>query len=530
MRRYLIGLLTCLLVSSSTLFAQKGSFSGSFQTNNNFYQRDTAIGAANTPQYDNQLSGTDAWLNLNYSNWGFDLGLRFDLFLNSNLRNPQQSYTAQGIGNWFIRKKIKQLDITAGYLYDEIGSGIIFRAYEERPLAIDNALVGARLIYDITPDWKAKVMTGKQRNFFDLYEPVIKAASIEGFWTPSDTSKIQLVPGIGAVNRTLDDQSMSLVVSNIESQPPTERFVPDYNTYAFTLYNTLNYDKFSWYIEGAYKTAEAINVPNVGLENRSGSVLYTSLSYATKGLGIIAQAKRTENFDLRTSPNETLNLGLINFLPPMARENTYTLTARYNANTQLLSEQAFQIEVNYSPSRKQSYMFNFANVTDLDGLLLYREAIGEATFKGKRNKWRSIIGLQFQNYNQEVYEQKPGVPLLETIIPYTEFIYKINRKNSFRIEAQYMVTEQDFGQWLYLLGEYNISPHWSFSLADMINTVPKKSDKVQHYPVVFIAYSRDAHRVTLSYVKQVEGIVCTGGVCRFEPAFSGAKFTVSSKF
>jgi len=78
-------------------------FSGNLQSDASFFMRDSAIGAFNTPQYDRQLYGANSWLQLNYSNWGFDLGLRFDLFNNSNLLNPTGSYTAQGIGRWFIK-------------------------------------------------------------------------------------------------------------------------------------------------------------------------------------------------------------------------------------------------------------------------------------------------------------------------------------------------------------------------------------------------------------------------------------------
>jgi len=131
-------------------------FSGNLQSDASFFMRDSAIGAFNTPQYDRQLYGANSWLQLNYSNWGFDLGLRFDLFNNSNLLNPTGSYTAQGIGRWFIKKKVKKLGIEAGYLYDQIGSGIIYRAYEQRPLALDNALYGVKLSYYLTDDWKRR--------------------------------------------------------------------------------------------------------------------------------------------------------------------------------------------------------------------------------------------------------------------------------------------------------------------------------------------------------------------------------------
>ena len=49
--------------------------------------------------------------------------------------------TAEGIGRWYVAKSIDKFSLAGGYLYDQIGSGIIFRAYEERTLMIDNALV-----------------------------------------------------------------------------------------------------------------------------------------------------------------------------------------------------------------------------------------------------------------------------------------------------------------------------------------------------------------------------------------------------
>ncbi|MFN9380586.1 MAG: DUF6029 family protein, partial [Bacteroidota bacterium] len=35
---------------------------------------------------------------------------------------------------------------------------------------------------------------------------------------------------------------------------------------------------------------------------------------------------------------------------------------------------------------------------------------------------------------------------------------------------------------------------------------------------------------SLSYIKQVEGVICTGGICRLEPAFSGVRLSLNSSF
>ncbi len=544
------------------VFAQSNKsapqISGSLEANGNFFIRDTLIGAANTPQYDRQLYGADAWLNLAYSNWGFDFILRFDLFNNSNLLNPTGSYTDEGIGRWYIHKKIHQLSIGAGYIYDQIGSGIIFRAYEERPLLIDNALYGLRLAYNLTPNWQVRVFTGRQKQQFDTYNSVVKGLNLEGFVALGDTTAgVALAPGFGVLNRTLDDASMNSLVATLNTYPPADIFVPKYNTYAFSLYNTLSAGPFAWYIEGAYKTPDPINdsfgvlvrdsVAIIGDKfiQKPGSVLYSSLSYARSGLGLTLEAKRTENFTYRARPQAQLNQGFINFLPPMARVNTYRLPARYNAATQELGELAFQADARYLFSKNWSVNINFSNINDLDKVLLYRELYAEFGYKYKR-KWSLLGGVQLQNYNQQVYEFKPGVPNVQTVTPFAEFLYRFNRTRALRVEAQAMFTgqdqavqlRQDYGSWLFGLAEFSIAPHWTFTASDMYNVAPGRNspenstgEKLNvHYPRFDVYYTYRSNRFSLSYVKQVEGVVCAGGICRLEPAFSGVKMSVNSTF
>lgn len=534
-----------------------GRLSGQLVANGNFFQADSTIGAINTPQYDHQLYGADAWLNLNYSNWGFDLGLRFDLFNQSNLLNPQGSYTDQGIGRWYIKKKINKLEISGGYLYDQIGSGIIFRAYEERPLLIDNALYGVRLAYDLTENWKVKAFTGKQKQQFSAYSSIIKGFTIDGFLASKEESKVSwtMAPGVGIVARTLSDETIDNVVAAIATYTPQDSIGAKYNAYAVSAFNTLNIGKFNWYIEGAYKTSEVIFDPFVDklnwtgevsqgkFVNRPGNILYTSLSYATKGFGITGEFKRTENFTFRTNPFVSLNRGIINFLPPMTRVNTYRLTARYNAATQELGELAAQLDVQVKINKKLSFNVNGSFINDLKNAPLYRELYTEFTYK-QRRKFVLLGGVQIQNYNQEIYEVKPNVPIVETLTPYFDFLYKIDRKKSIRFEAQYMFTGQDkgirhdYGDWLFGLVEYSIAPNWTFTISDMYNIGPgknspidKNGDKISaHFPRFDVFYNYKANRFSLSYVKQVEGVVCTGGICRLEPAFSGVKMTVTSTF
>ena len=556
---YVMGI--CMLGIFSVAQAQdQGSFSGGFQTSVNFFMRDSLIGAANIPQYDRQLFGAQSWLDLGYTQNGFDIGLRFDMFNNSNLLLPTASYTDEGIGRWHIGKKVDKLDIRIGHIYDQIGSGIIYRAFEERPLLIDNPLYGARLIYDLSDNWKIKGFTGRQKVLFSEYAPVVKGATIEGFvdLTPEGGKPFTLAPGFGIVNRTLDDDTMDDLIDIIATFDDVDKVIPVHNTYAYTFFNTMVAGPFSWYLEASYKSSEAFFNPfktRTGFDGNpifgtivkeSGTVLYTSLSYAKSGLGITVEGKRTENFDYRVDPSGQLilNRGLINYIPPMNRQNTYRLLARYSPATQLLSEQAFQIDIKKRWNKSWFTNANFSYITDLDGKKLFQEIFTEVYYKHQR-KWTIKGGLQLLQYNQEVYEVKPEVPLVETVVPYVDFLYKFSRKKSLRIELQYMDigddakagTLQDYGDWIFAQAEFSMAPHWSFVVSDMYNLNTGKlsaeengEKKSLHFPRLDIYYSHKANRFSLSYIKQVEGIVCTGGICRLEPAFSGFNFTVNSSF
>jgi hypothetical protein len=146
-----------------------------------------------------------------------------------------------------------------------------------------------------------------------------------------------------------------------------------------------------------------------------------------------------------------------------------------------------------------------------------------------------------QFYNQAVYEGKPTTKTddVMTITPFFDFLYNITRRNSIRVEGQYMSTEQDYGSWVYALVEVGIAPHWQFEASGMYNIIPNETNEnipeairgnQIFYPTLGAVYSEGPNRYSLRYVKQVEGVVCSGGVCRLEPAFSGVKFEVNSTF
>jgi hypothetical protein len=289
----------------------------------------------------------------------------------------------------------------------------------------------------------------------------------------------------------------------------------------------------------------------------SGKVYYASLSYSTKGIGINTQFKKIESFSFRTSPLEIQNLGLITYLPSITRQNTYRLLARYNAVAQELGENAAQVEVSYKPQTAyfkkhmttmninisvvtgpQSFNFdgNALNLADFkaDTSRYFREYYIDISHKFNK-KFKMLLGYQNINYNQRLFENKAqGTPYVLAQCVFGEATYKLTPTKSVRMEAQYLDTKQDYGSFVNALIEFNVAPHYSFSAGDMLNIskgyINAENFEQVHYWNVFGAYTFGPTRFTAGFIKQVAGVNCTGGVCRVEPAFSGARITLTTNF
>jgi len=93
-----------------------------------------------------------------------------------------------------------------------------------------------------------------------------------------------------------------------------------------------------------------------------------------------------------------------------------------------------------------------------------------------------------------------------------------------------MFTEQDKGDWAAAMLEYNIAPKWFFSVMDEYNYGNPEEDMKLHYYSVAFAFVKNVTRVSVSYGRQREGLLCVGGVCRQVPASNGLSLTFSSSF
>lgn len=548
MNKSLLTLIAICIFSFTVSAQDKGVLSGNFQSNFSVFLKDSLIGAteAASPQYGRQISSAEAWLFLNYDIKGFHIATRYDLFNNSNLLNPSSSFTGQGFGFWQIKKNVGDLELTAGSFYDQFGSGIIFRAYENRLIGIDYAMEGIRAKYQISDNFSVKAFTGKQKGFqasrFETSPQIIKGINAEKGFMFEDGTVLNI--GASGVNRTLDENTMSALVTEVNALPLEQRFYPKYNVYAVNGYFDLNWKNFGLNAEYNYKTEEAIRDNFGDLLSSNGSVFLAGISYSKRklgkekkgGLGINAQYRRIDHFPLLVTPYATLLNGIVTYQPSFSRQASYRMLARYQAPAQFFGEQAYQAEIIYSLNKKTTVQANYSDIKTPDGVQLFSERFLQIEQK-INSKWKGKFGIQSVIYNQPIYEGKDDhYPNVETITPFMELTYKLDRKNSFRFESQYLMTEQDLGSFFHGILEWNSSPKFTIAISDMVNTAPVRdinptlANQVLHYPTVFAKYNIKTTSVTAAYVKQVEGVNCTGGICRLEPAFSGLRFTLATQF
>lgn len=539
-RRFFSVFVACI---STSLAIAQGTIRGDLMMNTAFYDYDPRLGqfGTNTTQYFNEKSSTEAWLFLNYNYKGYDFNLRYDLFHNSPLLNPQEAFTQQGVPFYNVSKSFGNLEVTMGSFYDQFGSGILFRAFEDRVIGLDFAMQGVRLKYQFKNGITIKGFSGKQKNRFGQHPQVVQGLNIEG----GKFGKVSFSYGAAALKRTLDfsNDIQKNIVPTINSYKLKDRFIPAINTYGGQLYGTVTYKNLMLQLDLAAKTPEAIFNENQRLVNRPGYYGTAALSYSTKGFGINVTGKYSEYFAMRTSPYTALSpivVGTISYLPPINRQNTYRLPARYSPAVQELGEIGIMADVNYAINRKNVFNLNYSYIEApfLEGEKLFEEVFFTYRKKFSR-KVKATFGYQNVFYNQAVYEGKPpSTPDVMTHTPFVEFQVKLPKKKSIRTELQYLRTDQDLGDFAFALVEFNIAPKWSFSVSDMVNTDPREETRnavveegeIVHYPTFFVAYTQEQTRLTAGYIKQVEGVVCTGGVCRLEPAFSGFRFSLTTNF
>jgi hypothetical protein len=522
------------------------TLSGSLQTDVLIPQTDSVIGAAK----DGDWAKTNTYVDLLLQSRYVEAGARLE-YLEHPLPQFQNEagYRGWGVPHGYVKGKTDKGDLTLGTFYEQFGSGFILRAYEDRPLGIDNSLLGARVKARPLKGVQLTALYGRQRVYWDWPKAYIGGGDAEvnlDEWLPAlQKSDTRLMLGASWVNKKEEDENIPL------PPQPYRLNLPKYVN-AWDVRAQLNHG--AWSLLGEYARKGCDPSADNNYTYRPGHVAMLSATYSKKGLSMLVQAKRSENMSFRSQRSRKGIPARINHLQAFTLDHTYALAALYAYDTQMaLGEWAYQAELGYNFKRKTTLggrygmqlKVNYSYVRSIDhDYVAAADLRGTDWFHSSFWKWgpqayyqdldiqlqrkmsKSLkLNLMYMNqrYNQAVIEGH-GEPMIHSDVFVADARYQFSPKATLRGEAQYLSTDQDQGDWVFGLLELSLVPHWMFTVSDMYNC----GTTHVHYYQGLVTYTTGAHRLQAGYGRTRAGINCSGGVCRYVPASRG--FTLSYNY
>jgi len=549
--------LFCFLFSLPYIAFVQGNFTGNIESTFQYLNPDSIIGA-NQPPSKGLLN---SYMNVFYTNGSFKAGMRVESYL-PRIQGYPNRFDGTGIGMRYIGFVNNFVDVTVGSFYEQFGSGLSFRAYEDRALGYDNLMDGARIIIRPAKGIVIKGVYGYQRLSFQQGTVVHGEGVVRGF-----DGEIHLNEAV----KRWSDFPLDMVfggsfVSKFQADDDDALVLPE-NVGAYGARAKLRFKNF--YLDGEYIIKEQDPSSDNGKIYNYGHAAVFNASYTQKGLGILISGKSVDNMSYRSDRNKDLQDVFINYLPSLNKTHTYNLVATlYPYATQPLGEVAFQVDVLYTFKKKSklggkygtTIGGNFSNTyrpmqhtssinpTDSSGVTytaklfdlsdsLYWQDINFNISKKFSSNFSAILSYYNIKINNDVAKiSNDSKGIIHAHIGVLELAYKINAKHAIRVEVQGLIVEKedgkikDKGNWATGLIEYSISPSWFFSFMNQYNYGNPISSKRVNYPIFTCGFIKESTRLTASYGRQRAGLFCVGGVCRFVPASNGLTLSFTQSF
>lgn len=523
-----------------------GYFFGGLESNSQWLLDDEGLGFT-APE--DQFRANN-YLQLNYSLGKFTAGVQYEAYLPTVLLGYSPTWENQnGIGTYYLNFKNETLDITGGYFYEQFGSGLILRTWEDRQLGINNALKGLRVKFTPTADLDITGVYGQIRNGFDVSEGVI-----QGVDANLDLSSLMKVDAV-------DLKLGASYVGRYQSNGANDSIPANVNAYG---------GRLDFVVKNFYGGVEAITKdPDVIVTEGTitspqlfdGTALQLNLGYAQKGLGINSTFRRLENFSFyadRYAEGNVYNEQIVNYVPGLTKQHDYLLSNIYvySAQPRLLfndtekraGEIGTQVDVYYSFDKESTLgklgtkiAGNFSYWAGLEATYNDAEQTYDAKFIGDgdryfrdlnievknrwSSKWSSIATFQDVIIDKGVTEGGPlGVQGdIRAQIAVIEGTRKFEDGKALRMELQHLWIDKsrkntDRKNWAAAVLEYNFNTAITIYAADAWNY---EGEGELHYYSFGGSYTKGPARFAVNYGRQRGGLICVGGVCRFVPENTG---------
>lgn len=511
----------------------KGYLTGSFETNTNYYKDDSKTKAESPDDH----FGSNNYLKLDYYHGKFTAGIQLEAYEPALYGYPSELEKAK-MTNYYASWVDKNFSITAGTFYEQFGSGLLFRSWEDRALGLNNAVMGARFTYNYKNLVAFKAIWGAPRFGMEFSDTQVRGAdlsfSLSNLLNWQSTS---LAIEASALNRYEKIQMVDLKEEG--GKPYTNGFSGRVN------FERNGFTAKGEYVDGGNKFYAFAHDDKQYVRKRANAQLL-ELGYSKNGLGINLTGRRLEWMDSKIISDNTSTSNLLNYVPAMCTQYTYLLTTLHPYTPQIGSmtnsytnsgEMGGQLDVFYyfkrgtaiGGKRGLKVHGNFSTYYALSeegtaktGNMLFRDFSVDV-----EKQWTKEFKMNLL-YSMQEYSPSYGATKATNLsnIFVADLLYKFTPDFSTRLELQYLTSQENEKDWMAALLEVNFAPSWSIYGSDMYN----HGDTKVHYYNVGVSYAKSRTRIALSYGRNKEGYVCSGGVCRLIQAYTGANLSITTSF
>ncbi len=487
----------------------------SFETNSSYYADDSGI---NVPAPENSF-GSNNYLKLDYSSGSWLLGVQAEYYP-SPLLGYSRELQGFGLTEKFISYISPKWSMTVGDFYEQFGSGLILRSWEDRQLGFNNSMGGARLTWN-TDALSVKVLYGMPRYY--LSHPLFSYAS-----TRVGGADLAL-----SVSDMLDWDSVFFSIGGSMV-----------GRYEKSLPGTLAYSGRASFVSGNVSlSGEYVYVPqNMGAdyERRPGSAQLIEASYAKSGFSASLALRRLINMQNRIYSDLPVvaDGNTMSYVPALCQQQTYMLAALRPYVSYASGEMGGRIDMFYNVKRGTALGGRFGMKINVNASMFYTPAEALANYDYPRLSYRDINFNVEKRWNSRfrsilfvsVQEKSPtrgdriSTEALNVIVLDSQ--YRLNDGFSIRTEMQYLYSQEADKDWMAGLVELDFAPRWSVFASDMWN----HGGSGVHYYSTGIRYGCSGLSIAASYGRNRGGMVCSGGVCRWQPAYTGGNISMSFNF
>lgn len=509
-------LLLALLINSHTLSQYEDEKKGV-----EYFFLPDGLGLANQLEYSYDIEKKqeifENWLNVDYRKGIFSTGIRFSVF---QPNDPSPSVNRGKIKYADIDYKYLKVELgdseeggelTVGNYYSLFGRGMILKSYEDRNIRIDNNLSGVKL-------------SGRYGGFI-LY-------ALSGMPENANAERKDILHAVDLEYRGIEDLKIGGTFAS--NQPEIDGIA---KTRMASLRIEPRYWNFDFYGEYVIKQNADISDFFKGEESLAGEAFYGNLNFFYESFSFSTEYKYYDNIAFKTY-DQTVDY---NTPPSVKKEYTYLLLNRHPSPLNSNNEKGYQAEVNYNLSDETFFSMNYGetktlpassyyqrvNQLQLEERLQYREFYVQAN----HSFLKDLYTIAAFGYNEELDANT------KNITPILENKFYLDETNTLRLILEHQNTtvkttdEQYYTDVIAL--EYLRSPRFNVMfLAEVQTKEPTAGAKVRKvWGFIQAGYKIGDHTdISVLIGSRQAGNICIGGVCRFEPEFSGIELKIFTRF